>query len=376
VPVAPHVRHPGVPRALSEVLMRALAKRPEERYPTAAALRTALEAALRAGEGEGRAPPPRALPAQWLRPDGEPARVQVRVVSRTGLLVALPAPLPPLHAELPLLLEGPEGRQLPCRIRVVQHVGEAQAATWGVEPGVAAELLDATPTLLAHLRRLQAGERLEASAQAEGLLREMAAVPVGDPYALLGLPRDADGTAVAHAARAVRTRLEALLGQPLPAEARSRARTLLERVARAHHTLTTPERRAECDAALGNFRGVVRCMEMGLSADGLQRLQHAWHTRHPNLAGQAAVHFLSARALERAGQLTEALAAYERSLCFDPLDLVCLQQHHALLRRLHVQSAASAPARRPGNSPPANPARDGGMASAGVSSRPGLSARR
>ncbi|RKH33281.1 serine/threonine protein kinase, partial [Corallococcus llansteffanensis] len=45
--------HPGVPAAVEAVILRALAKTPEERFPSALALRTALEQSLAV-----RTPPP------------------------------------------------------------------------------------------------------------------------------------------------------------------------------------------------------------------------------------------------------------------------------------------------------------------------------
>jgi hypothetical protein len=45
-PVPPHVLNPCLPQALSTVLLRALAPRPEERYPDARSLRDALSAAI------------------------------------------------------------------------------------------------------------------------------------------------------------------------------------------------------------------------------------------------------------------------------------------------------------------------------------------
>ncbi|MCP3138841.1 protein kinase domain-containing protein [Pyxidicoccus xibeiensis] len=56
-PPPPRSVHPGVPAAVERVILRALAKAPEERYPTASALRAALQAAL---AEENRAPAPEA----------------------------------------------------------------------------------------------------------------------------------------------------------------------------------------------------------------------------------------------------------------------------------------------------------------------------
>ncbi|MBZ4421179.1 protein kinase [Myxococcus sp. RHSTA-1-4] len=61
-PPSPRSVHPGVPPAVERVILRVLAKHPEERYPSAAALRAALQAAI-AEDARGPAPEVNALAA-------------------------------------------------------------------------------------------------------------------------------------------------------------------------------------------------------------------------------------------------------------------------------------------------------------------------
>ncbi|WP_437313870.1 AAA family ATPase [Sorangium sp. So ce385] len=56
-PTPPHERAPGVPRALSEVVMKLLAKTPEDRYQSARGVKSDLEECLRRWEAAGRADP-------------------------------------------------------------------------------------------------------------------------------------------------------------------------------------------------------------------------------------------------------------------------------------------------------------------------------
>ena len=122
-PVAPALVNPRVPRALSEVIVRLLAKNPQERYPSGAALHAALVAAASGEEAawdasifeweevppaqEGGTPerhllrPPRPKPS-WTAPPPLPTPVEQRslrarrlVLATAVLLVLLPATLIP-----------------------------------------------------------------------------------------------------------------------------------------------------------------------------------------------------------------------------------------------------------------------------------------
>ncbi|WP_245682403.1 protein kinase domain-containing protein [Archangium gephyra] len=157
-PRPPHEVRPGIPPSLSAVLLRALAKRPEARYATAAELRSALEASIT----PARTPAP--LPAA-----GFFARVPVHGslgvreypcerVGRTGLFVRTGEEPPPVLADVSLLLRLPGG-ELPCTGKVVGHVTAEQARAWNMVPGFGVELRDATAAFQQTFARLLAGEK-------------------------------------------------------------------------------------------------------------------------------------------------------------------------------------------------------------------------
>ncbi len=97
-PTPPSVLRPEVPAAIDEVLLHALAKRPEERFPTIADFADALAAAFRDG-GRASALPGGGLPLPPSDRSAAPAALASRGASPlalTGLRGALPArPTPP-----------------------------------------------------------------------------------------------------------------------------------------------------------------------------------------------------------------------------------------------------------------------------------------
>ena len=114
-PRAPHEVLPGVSLALSAVLMRALAKRPEERFSSADELRAALEGAL------ARTPAPaRPTPSTFTaRLEGH--EYTCEPMGRAGLFVRSSEAPPALLSEVPLVLRLPGG-ELACTGQVVRHV--------------------------------------------------------------------------------------------------------------------------------------------------------------------------------------------------------------------------------------------------------------
>ncbi|MDY7225935.1 protein kinase domain-containing protein [Hyalangium rubrum] len=189
-PVPPHTLNPRIPVGLSEAILRALARRPEERFATAFDFKQAVLAGVNAppppapkpmlGELEssprGQTPVPmstvclRTPRAHVSRPEAGPSRswvarvhrrsgtgeveVQCIELSRGGLFMCCAEPFPRLFSrlEFTLLLEG---ETVECVGEVVRHVESAQASTWGMPPGVGLQFINPSPRLREYLLRLR-----------------------------------------------------------------------------------------------------------------------------------------------------------------------------------------------------------------------------
>jgi serine/threonine-protein kinase len=183
-PVPPHLLNHRVSPELSAVILRALARRPEDRFARALDFKRALEAALELSDAglttpepiRGSTPVPsptvslRAPRAHLSRPSPQAAQswtarvhrrngegdveVQCTELSRGGLFMCCTAPFPQLFTrlEFTLLLEG---ALVECVGEVVRHVDSEQARTWGMSPGVALQFVNPSAELREHLRRLR-----------------------------------------------------------------------------------------------------------------------------------------------------------------------------------------------------------------------------
>ncbi|OJH36355.1 protein kinase [Cystobacter ferrugineus] len=343
-PVPPHEVRPGVPPALSAVLMRALAKRPEERFATAAELRASLESALKAA-----ATPVAPAPASFTaRVPGPVARdYPAERVGRAGLFLRCTGTPPPLRSDVSLVLQLPGG-ELPCVGQVVRHVSAEQARAWNMAPGFGVELRDANPAFQQRFSRLLTGTSPAPAAptpdepHAEAVLRDFRQRLQGDRYAVLGVPRDADADSVRAHAREARTRLESLLSLPLSDAQRSFVQRVLARVAECLQVLGNPERRVEYDAELRNVKGVMRCLSAGLTVTALEACRRRFFERHPETEGHSILHIASGEAYLSAGRVSEALACYEAALHADPLHLEALKRWTALQARMRHSAEATA----------------------------------
>ncbi|RKH31040.1 serine/threonine-protein kinase, partial [Corallococcus sicarius] len=378
--------HPGVPAAVEAVVLRALAKTPEERFPSALALRTALEQSLSV-----RTPPPRASPASsmsaslpaspvptggarvttsggprrtpLMAPGGGSLPVQVLLhpgteprpftgsdLSRGGVFLHATGELPPLFARVQVVLPLRTG-PLAVTCEVVRHVSPEQARAWSMCPGFGVQFVAPSATLKARVEQHLAGTPASAppapreppdDAEAERVLeahRERSGE--GTHYTVLGLAPDVDMEAVRERARDVWTTLSALRQRPLSRGQQARLESMLGRVRDAGDTLGLPLRRARYDARLGNPRGVARCLEAGLTPGQAEALRREYLADQPRAVGAARVHFLTGGALERDGQLQRALEAYERGLKLDPLELEFQQRHRVVDRALGARAAGA-----------------------------------
>ncbi|MBZ4395751.1 protein kinase [Myxococcus sp. MISCRS1] len=339
-PVPPHEVRPDVPRTLSRVLLRALAKRPADRFAQASDLRAALATAL-VPEPEPAAP---GFTAR-VRMAGAPHSHELSCewVGRAGLFLHTPAAPPPLLSDVGLLLRLPGG-ELACTGQVVRHVTEEQARAWRMSPGFGVQLRDTSPAFQEALARLKSGVRLEPptpppspmreDAEAERVLQGFRNRMSGDHYAVLEVPRDATPETLRVGAQRARTALEPLKARNLSLGQRAQLERVGERVAAALHVLGHVERRAEYDARLGNVEGVERCLAAGLTATALENCRRRFLAEFPGRDGRAAVQRLSGDALSSVGRLQEALAAYEQAVRMDPLDLEGLKRWRMLRARL------------------------------------------
>ncbi|WP_342376465.1 serine/threonine protein kinase [Myxococcus stipitatus] len=387
-PVEPHVLEPRVQPALSAVLLRALAERPEERFEDARAFREALlegvgratartrtsrgavsifgdvlpedgatpmHAALReaasASRQEEEAPvgmPPEATAPRMeaptglcvrlgLAPDAEFVPVRVGDVTVEGFFAAWAGPLPPLASQLPVeLMLGK--RQVVGDCDVVRHVTSEEARGWGGASGLYVQFAgESARDLLAHalgVGRVRAAPDAEPVPDAElAWLLVRAAGVEKDPYALLGALPYEDFEQVRRRALSTVRHLSQFRQRSLPEGQRQALETLLRRVEAAHRTLSEPTSRAGVDAARGNLAGVVCCLDAGLSQEHAESLRQTFLSARPLAETRAKALFTQGHALETRQSWAAALAHYAEALLLDPLNVSWLRRYQALRGR-------------------------------------------
>ncbi len=143
-PLPPTVHRCDLPPGLSTLILRALAKDPEERFQSASTMRGALQVVLDGTRHKGPAltPPPLAplpihhpslTPLPILVTSGPPGTppelLTCSDLSRGGMFLCSERPLPPLLSQLEVALKHPEG-DLRCTCEVVRHVKPEEAHPW------------------------------------------------------------------------------------------------------------------------------------------------------------------------------------------------------------------------------------------------------
>jgi len=372
-PPPPTSIRPDVHRKWSDVTLRAMAKRPEDRYPDARALKedllTVLDA-VRPRPTPTPTPPGTPRPARppldvdVLAEDGTTTRTVIGMdLSKDGVFLAAPSFAPPLFSSLTIAIHGGGGVQR-LEGEVVRHVSSAQAETWGMSEGVGVQFTHLTGGQKRALAALVRGEPLppETPTQvvvdpAPGFDPEVILTPLrrrvvradGDPYALLDVPTDADASAVRDRGRELRRALQSCRVLRTTPEQKAELESLQERVLRAQDMLTEPTRRAEYDAGRGNYAGVAQAISSGLTVTELEKIRNRFLNERPNALSHATLESTLARAFEQQGDLEQATRAYERSLRYDPLNLVVLQRF-AMVRRHRMERSRGGTAHTP--SPP------------------------
>jgi serine/threonine-protein kinase len=363
-PEPPRQLNPAVPPALEAAVLRALAKKPEDRFADMAAFGAALAGVLDAlaapapahpgppAEAPAPAAPAPPVPVPLWQAEvraaagAEPRRLAASELTRGGMYLRAEGWLPPMFARLRVALERP-GPEAPLELaaEVVRQVSPQDAAAWRMAPGFAVQFVDLTADQRAALSRLVDGAprqgqapRTPAPAEegndvaAAALVRDLHSRSAGGHYQLLGIPLDAEFTEVRSRAKALRAQLEALRGRPVPLEQAGQVGPLLERLEIAVSVLGSPVERLAYDARRGNHLGVARCVATGLAPSLLEARRRDFLAGNPGAEEEAQKHFVRAKVARAMGNGPAARAEYEAALAKDPLNLDIQQAYWSLKR--------------------------------------------
>jgi hypothetical protein len=154
-----------------------------------------------------------------------------------------------------------------------------------------------------------------------------------DHYGLLGCADDCRFDDVRTSAREARRELETLRTQPLDDRQRAVLAAIVDRMTVAAEMLESPARRAEYDAARGNYRGVARCIVAGLGAGDLDMARKRYLAEQCQSEVVAQAHAASAQAHLRGGRVAEAMRELGQALEADPLNLPYHRLYWSLRRR-------------------------------------------
>jgi serine/threonine protein kinase len=362
-PKAPHEVNPAVPRAWSDVIMKAMSKAPEARFQTAREFGQALDAVMKSfGETAPiMTPPPMTavspVPGQpqprhaarfkavLSKLDGKSlGELECTDISKGGMFLSTSGELPPVFTRLKVVI--PSEGNLGLLGEVVRHVPADQAKAWGMAPGFGMQFVELTPALREAIARLVNGLPVQPRPeQPPEQVRSMDSVLLtyrdrvnGDHYVVLGATPEADVPELRTKGAEALKDLEALKAKAEPHQ-KAQLEAAIARVRTAIDVLGAPGPRARYDANRGNYRGVAKCLLGGLGPLDLERLRQDFLVEHPSAAGSAHVKYLASKAYEARGQLKEALDACDAALKLDPLNLQLHQRHAALGKKL--QDAAS-----------------------------------
>lgn len=372
-PKPPHEVVPTCPVPLSQAIMKAMSKDPAHRFQTAAEFAKALEDVLQwVASTPARVLPARATPVAPATPQVAPvtstspargptlerfaAKFSANVsivdgkslgtlkctdISRGGMFLATEGRLPPLFTKVKITIT--EGGEMLLG-EVVRHVTPEQARAWGMSGGFGVQFVDLTASLRDAVARLIQGlppseqPRATISAtddpEAERVLAKFRQRINGDHYALVACATDAESSEIRAKVREATAELEKISTRSLSASQRTQVDAAIARLKSTAEVLGNPLHRAEFDANRGNFRGVMRCLQAGLTVVDLEKLRTSHLAANPNAAGGALVKHLASKAYEGKSQLKEAVDAIEAALQLDPLNLAYHQRRIQLLKRM------------------------------------------
>lgn len=345
---APHEVNGAVPELLSQVVMKAMAKTPEDRFGSAEDLRLALEeVSARLGlhpDGVRHAGLARGPQIKLLSDDGvERRRFDFAEMTRGGAFLQCDPPHPPLFSDLLLELPAPDS---PLRVQaeVVRQVSVEQARTWKMKPGIGVQFVSlddaARQTLKAWLGREAGAATVQDDAdvgpdaptdaalaedawgqRVDALLESWVDRSYGgNHYQVLKLRMDASADDVKFAQFQLMQQFTDSAGGALTQTQSKQVRGAMAQIRMAAKTLLDPRTRAAYDAELSNVRGIRRCLEEGLTRAELDRLREQYLQCHPMVVHTARSALDAADPLLAAGMPEVARHLYERALQQDPLN--------------------------------------------------------
>jgi eukaryotic-like serine/threonine-protein kinase len=373
-PDPPRSVNPEISPQFEAVILKALAKRPKERYQTMAEVADAMQLAL---DSVAKPPPPAAVPApapiavptdrvliEPITLKGKPGtrspqyRVRVEMIdlarlrriylsdiSKGGMFVATGEKVPPQFTPLEVIIVAPEGKgEVSLHAEVVRSVTPAEAAAWHSPPGMAVQFLNLDAQVRQRLELMVSGlptprpTTMRSAAikvriaEAEKLLAMFDAMPNATPYDLLSVSPQADASTIRDAARRLLRDTEPESFGGVSAEMLERLNALQSRLKSAEQQLTNPSTRAQYDATTGNYVGVWWALKAGLKLDELATLRKSYLTTHAAAESGAQPHMRQAVIAERDGRIDHALAALDKALKLDPLNIALHHRYWALKR--------------------------------------------
>lgn len=338
-PPAPTSIRPDLPAQWESAILRALAKRPEERFASAGELAAALRSL------KARSPPPSARPAEVRRrvsvavqvqlAQGRPPVSLVAVdLSRGGALLAFEGEPPPVFSRVTLRL----GPALEVAAEVVRHVGDLEARAWNTVAGFAVQFCSPGPELARRIDALVEGMPEVEPPQPPGggaltpqqrmVLARYGAQATASYYDVLGLPLDATRTEIVEAGRRAVAELHELEQRPLTPAHADQVRASLQRVASAIATLSSVRERLQYDARRGNVAGIARAIAAGCSHELLKAERDRFLRERPDVPSRVEQLRARARLAQRQGKHDAADRERRAALELDPLDL----ELHLLVR--------------------------------------------
>ncbi|MBS2028668.1 MAG: protein kinase [Deltaproteobacteria bacterium] len=322
-PQPPRELRPDLPAAWNDAILRALSKRADERFPTVAAFRAALRAP---GRPVTQARPPVEVKVEFA--PGTPRFVlRALDLSRGGALVCFAGKPPPLLSRVRVAVG-----DVDLEADVVRHVSDADARAWGKEPGFAVQFRSAPATLGAAIDKLQQQPPPTArpptplpptalAVDERAMLHRFSTRDPRDHYGALGLATDARYDEIISAGKRTVAALQTLEQRQLSPIDATQVQAALARVASAIAVLGSPSERLRFDAVLGNFRGVVRVLEGGISRDVVAREHAEFLRRHVDVAARVGVHLARIKIARARDNLPAAMRELEAALTAAPLDL-------------------------------------------------------